>query len=326
MKVVITGGGGFLGRKLCLALLNHHALLDATGRPYVPSRIVCFDSVPFDPPLPGDPRVKGVVGDIGDAATVRALIDADVASVFHLAAVVSAGAEADFDLGMRVNLDGTRHVLDACRALPQPPKVVFTSSLAVYGGDIPPTVTDATPITPQTSYGAQKLIGEYLLTDYSRKGYLDGRALRLPTIVVRPGKPNKAASTFASSIIREPLQGDPAVCPVTPETSMPILSPRKAVAAFLHVHDLPAATLGAHRGILLNGIAARVGDMARAVERHGGPAAHARIEWKPDPAIQRIVSGWPAAIDAERARRLGFQVDADIDEIVANFIADDMRR
>lgn len=147
-----------------------------------------------------------MVGDLSDAATVRGLIDADVASVFHLAAVVSAGAEADFDLGMRVNLDGTRHVLDACRALPQPAKVVFTSSLAVYGGDLPETVTDETPITPQTSYGAQKLIGEYLLTDYSRKGFLDGRALRLPTIVVRPGKPNKAASTFASSIIREPLQ------------------------------------------------------------------------------------------------------------------------
>ncbi|MGE0718735.1 MAG: D-erythronate dehydrogenase [Alphaproteobacteria bacterium] len=326
MKVVITGGGGFLGRKLCQALLKHHALLDAQGRPFTPTQIICFDAVPFDPPLSDDKRVKTMVGDIGDAATVRALIGDDVASVFHLAAVVSAGAEADFDLGMRVNLDGTRHVLDACRALPSPPKVVFTSSLAVYGGDIPSTVTDATPITPQTSYGAQKLIGEYLLTDYSRKGYLDGRALRLPTIVVRPGKPNKAASTFASSIIREPLQGDPAICPVTPETSMPILSPRKAVAAFLHVHDLPAEALGAHRGILLNGIAAKVGDMAKAVERHGGAAAARRIQWTPDPAIQRIVSGWPAAIDAERARRLGFHADADIDEIVANFIADDIRR
>lgn len=326
MKVVITGGGGFLGRKLAAALLNHHALIDARGRPFQPSQVVCFDAVPFDPPLPSDPRIKTVVGDLSDAATVRGLIDADVASVFHLAAVVSAGAEADFDLGMRVNLDGTRHVLDACRALPQPAKVVFTSSLAVYGGDLPETVTDETPITPQTSYGAQKLIGEYLLTDYSRKGFLDGRALRLPTIVVRPGKPNKAASTFASSIIREPLQGDPAICPVSPETRMPILSPRKAVAAFLHVHDLPADALGAHRGILLNGLAAPVADMVKAVERHGGQQAAGRIEWKADPAIQKIVSSWPTAIDAERARRLGFPVDRDIDEIVANFIADDMRR
>lgn len=325
MKVVITGGGGFLGRKLCAALLNYHALIDLRGRPYTPSQVVCFDSVPFDPPLPADPRVKGVVGDISDAATVRGLIDSDVASVFHLAAVVSAGAEADFDLGIRVNLDGTRHVLDACRALPQPAKVVFTSSLAVYGGDLPATVTDATPITPQTSYGAQKLIGEYLLTDYSRKGFLDGRALRLPTIVVRPGKPNKAASTFASSIIREPLQGDNAICPVSPDTRMPILSPRKAVAAFLHVHDLPAAALGAHRGILLNGISAPVGEMVKAVERHGGAAAARRIEWKPDPAIQKIVASWPTAIDAEHARRLGFHTDADIDEIVTHFMTDDMR-
>ncbi len=326
MKVVITGGGGFLGRKLCAALLNHHALIDARGRPYTPTQIICFDAVPFDPPLPTDPRVKGVVGDISDAATVRSLIDPDVASVFHLAAVVSAGAEADFDLGMRVNLDGTRHVLDACRALPQQPKVIFTSSLAVYGGDLPATVTDATPITPQTSYGAQKLVGEYLLTDYSRKGFLDGRALRLPTIVVRPGKPNKAASTFASSIVREPLQGDAAVCPVSPETRMPILSPRKAVAAFLHVHDLPADALGAHRGILLNGISAPVGEMVKAVERHGGSAAARLIEWKPDPAIQKIVASWPAAIDAERARRLGFHADSGIDEIIGNFMADDMRR
>ncbi|BBK31878.1 nucleoside-diphosphate-sugar epimerase [Stella humosa] len=326
MKVVITGGGGFLGRKLAAALLNHHALIDARGRPFTASQVVCFDAMPFDPPMPADPRIKTVVGDIADANTVRELIDSDVASVFHLAAVVSAGAEADFDLGMRVNLDGTRHVLDACRALPNPAKVIFTSSLAVYGGDLPATVTDATPITPQTSYGAQKLIGEYLLTDYSRKGFLDGRALRLPTIVVRPGKPNKAASTFASSIVREPLQGDGAICPVTPETRMPILSPRKAVAAFLHVHDLPAEALGAHRGILLNGISAPVGEMAKAVERHGGAAAAKRIEWKPDPAIQKIVSSWPAAIDAERARRLGFHVDRDIDEIVTNFMADDIRR
>ena len=326
MKVVITGGGGFLGRKLAAALLQHHALLDAQGRPYTPSKIVCFDSVPFDPPLPQDPRVKGVVGDITDAATVKALIDDDVATVFHLAAVVSAGAEADFDLGMRVNLDGTRHILEACRALPKPAKVIFTSSLAVYGGEIPETVTDATPITPQTSYGAQKLIGEYLLTDYSRKGFLDGRALRLPTIVVRPGKPNKAASTFASSIVREPLQGEAAICPVGPDVRMPILSPRKAVAAFLHVHDLPAEALGAHRGILLNGISAPVGEMAKAVERHGGAAAARRIEWKRDPAIEKIVAGWPQAIDADRARRLGFHVDAGIDEIVQNFMADDIRK
>jgi len=323
-KIVITGGGGFLGRKLAAALL-HHAVLDAQGRPVAARTVVCFDAVPFDPPLPADPRLKAVVGDITDAGTVCRLIDDEVTSVFHLAAVVSAGAEADFDLGMRVNLDGTRAVLEACRALPRAPKLVFASSLAVYGGALPATVTDDTPITPQSSYGTQKLIGEYLVNDCSRKGFVDGRSLRLPTIVVRPGKPNKAASTFASSIIREPLQGDRTVCPVTPDTRMPILSPRKAVAALLHVHDLPVDAFGASRTVLLNGVAVTVAEMVDAVRRHGGREAVERIEWKPDAAIQKIVATWPTSLESAQARRLGFPVDRDIDEIVANFLADDAR-
>ena len=245
-------------------------------------------------------------------------------SIFHLAAVVSGEAEADTDLGYRVNLDGTRAVLDACRALGTCPRVVFASSLAVYGGVLPPTVGDDTPLTPQTSYGTQKAIGELLVNDYSRKGLVNGRALRLPTVVVRPGRPNRAASTFASSMIREPLSGREAVCPVSPETVMALASPRRVVEALLHSHDLPGNAFGASRSLQLPGFSVAVGEMAAAVRRAGGEEAYARIRWEPDPLIQRIISGWPAALDAPRASALGFSADTGIDEVVQAFIEDDL--
>ena len=244
--------------------------------------------------------------------------------MFHLAAVVSGQAEADTDLGYRVNLDGTRAVLDACRLLGTCPRVVFASSLAVYGGALPPAVGDDTPLTPQTSYGTQKAIGELLVNDYSRKGFVDGRAVRLPTVVVRPGRPNRAASTFASSMIREPLAGREAVCPVSPDTVMALASPRRIVAGLLHAHDLPADAFGTSRSLQLPGFSVAVGEMAAAVRRAGGEAAYARIRWEPDPQIQQIISGWPQALRAPRAEALGFAADAGIDEAVQAFIEDDL--
>jgi nucleoside-diphosphate-sugar epimerase len=244
--------------------------------------------------------------------------------VFHLAAVVSGQAEADTDLGYRVNLDGTRAVLDACRALGTCPRVVFASSLAVYGGELPPMVGDATPLTPQTSYGTQKAIGELLVNDYSRKGFVDGRAVRLPTVVVRPGLPNRAASTFASSIIREPLSGREAICPVSPETVMALASPRRVVDALLRAHDLPGDAFGASRSLQLPGFSVAVGEMAAAVRRAGGAEAYARIRWQRDPQVQQIISGWPQALHAPRAEALGFAADTGIDEVVQAFIEDDL--
>jgi nucleoside-diphosphate-sugar epimerase len=244
--------------------------------------------------------------------------------VFHLAAVASGEAEADTDLGYRVNLDGTRAVLDACRALGTCPRVVFASSLAVYGGNLPPAVGDDTPLTPQTFYGTQKAIGELLVNDYSRKGFVDGRALRLPTVVVRPGRPNRAASTFASSIIREPLSGREAVCPVSPDTVMALASPRRVVEALLYAHDLPVAAFAASRSLQLPGFSVAVGEMAAAVRRAGGERAHGRIRWEFDPQIQRIISGWPQALHAQRAEALGFSADSGIDEVVRAFIEDDL--
>lgn len=322
MRVVITGGAGFLGRKLAADLLRRGALAGPSGQPEAVTEIVLFDTVAADGF--SDARIRAIAGDIGDAAQVRTLIGRDTGSVFHLAGVVSAGAEADFDLGYRVNLEGTRHVLEACRPLRRPARLVFTSSIAVYGGDLPAVVTDATPITPQTSYGHQKAMGEALVNDFSRKGFVDGRALRLPTVMVRPGKPNNAASTWASSIIREPLAGVDAVCPVRPDTPMVCLSPRRTIEALVRAHELPAEAFGAWRGLLLSGITVTAAEMAAAVGRNAGNRKVGQIVWQPDAAIQKICDGWPKGARSERAAKLGFGTDRDIDEIVRAFIADDL--
>ncbi|TMJ68073.1 MAG: SDR family oxidoreductase [Alphaproteobacteria bacterium] len=314
MRIVITGGCGFLGQRVALQLL---AQRDVDG-------LVLFDNAPSTLPLPDDKRLKVVTGDIADREAVRRVISTGTDSVFHLAAVVSGQAEADTDLGYRVNLDGTRAVLDACRALGTCPRVVFASSLAVYGGALPPAVGDETPLTPQASYGTQKAIGELLVNDYSRKGFIDGRAVRLPTVVVRPGRPNRAASTFASSMIREPLAGREAVCPVSPDTVMALASPRRIVAGLLHAHDLPADAFGASRSLQLPGFSVAVGEMAAAVGRAGGEAAYARIYWEPDLQIQQIISGWPQGLQAPRAEALGFVADSGIDEVIQAFIEDDL--
>ncbi|HYM31199.1 MAG TPA: D-erythronate dehydrogenase [Candidatus Cybelea sp.] len=323
MRVVITGGGGFLGKRLAKEILARGTLTGPSGVAERIEELVLFDAAAPSPAFE-DRRVTAVIGDIAESSDARALITAGTASVFHLAAVVSAGAEADFDLGYRVNLDGTRNLLEACRAQPRPVRFVFASSVATYGGDIPETVTDATPQTPETSYGAQKTIGELLVNDYSRKGYLDGRSLRLPTITVRPGKPNKAASGWASSIMREPLQGQDVTIPVSPETRMACLSPRRVIAAFIRAHELPAASLGRWRSVVLPGISVAAKDMAAAVQRHAGNRKIGRIHWEADAAIQKINDGWPKATASERARRLGFEGDTGIDEIVKGFIEDEL--
>ncbi|SRR5258708_1323495 len=324
MQVVIVGGAGMLGKKLAKALLKRGTLAAADGSQATIDRLVVFDNVAAAD-LPNDPRLSIVAGEVYDAAAIRRVIASGTGSVFHFAAVVSAGAEADFDLGYRVNLDGTRVVLDACRALGTCPRVVFTSSVAVYGGDMPPAIPDDYPLTPQTSYGAQKAMGELLINDCTRKGYVDGRALRLPTIVVRPGKPNLAASTFASSIIREPLSGQTAVCPVKPDTMMPLLSPRKTVEAFIRAHDLPASVWGPNRALHLPSLDVSVTEMADGLKRVAGADAYKRIQWQIEPRIQKIVESWPGRLSSARARQMGFESDPSMDAIIQAFIEDDLR-
>ncbi len=320
MRVVVTGGAGFLGRKLAHALLERGQI---DGRRI--ERLALFDAVPLGPAE--DPRIETLVGDIGDPATVAGLVTPDTGFVFHLAAVVSAGAEADFDLGMRVNLDGTRALLEACRAAGgegRPIRFLFASSVAVFGGAMPEVIRDDTIPTPQSSYGTQKAIGELLVADYGRKGFVDGRTLRLPTVVVRPGKPNKAASTFASSIIREPLNGQEAVCPVPPEQAMWLISPRRVVEGLIQAAELPASRWGLGAAVSLPGITCTVGEMVAAMTAVAGPAPATNIQWQPDTAIQAIVASWPARFDPARGRALGFRPDDSMEAIVRAFIEDEM--
>ena len=302
MRIVITGGCGFLGRRVAQRLLTRSDV----------DELVLFDSAPPALPLPEDKRLSTIAGDIADRAAVARAVTPGTDAVFHLAAIVSGQAEADTDLGYRVNLDGTRTVLEACRALDSVPRLIFSSSLAVYGGELPARVGDDTALRPQTSYGAQKAIGELLVNDYSRKGFVDGRALRLPTVVVRPGLPNRAASTFASSIIREPLAGKDAVCPVSADTVMALASPRRVVAGLVHALDLPGDAFGDNRSLQLPGFSVAVGEMVEAVRRIGGAAAHARIRWRPDPTVAahrlglaahaaRAPRRWPSALPSTPA-------------------------
>ena len=321
MKVLITGGAGFLGRRLADELVERGTLKGTDGRDHVIDEIVLLDIVPAAGFT--DARIRMIVGDISDATLLHRAIDRNTASVFHLAAIVSGQAEENFDLGMRINVDASRSLLEACRASGHQPRVVFTSSVAVYGGDLPATVPDSTALNPQSSYGMQKAIGELLINDYSRRGFIDGRVLRLPTISVRPGKPNRAASSFASGIIREPLNGEQSTCPIAPETRVWLLSPRKAIEGLILGHELPAQALGLSRVVNLPGVCVTVREMLAALERVAGTEAAKRVRWERDAATDRIVASWPGAWDTRRAEALGFGGDADFESIIRAYIEDE---
>jgi len=317
MKIVITGGGGFIGFKLAKALLARGTLAAEKI-----ARLTLVDQA-FPTDLPKDPRLATLAGDISDPGFAERAIAADTTSIFHLAAVVSGAAEADFDLGMRVNLGGMRAVLDQTRKCAQPPRLVFASSVAAFGGELPRVLDDSTTPAPQTSYGSQKVMSEYLMSDFSRKGYIDGRSLRLPTIVVRPGKANAAASSFASAVVREPLNGVAYECPLPPETGVWLLSPRRVVEAFMHAHDLPAAKWGSNRVVNLPGITVTVAEMIEAMGRIAGAQAQKRVSFKLDARIDAIVKTWPVRFATPRAQALGFKADPGIDAVIRDYIADE---
>lgn len=319
MKVLIIGGGGLVGQKLARALAARGTLRGEAIGTLVLADV--NDPAPVEAPFAVDTRRC----DITDPASVKAAIDADTAVIYHLAAIVSAHAEEDLDLGLAVNMQGTLNVLQRARELGTCPVVVYTSSIAVNGGEIPQPFTDHTALNPQTSYGAEKAIGELLVTDFSRRGLIDGRGFRLPTISVRPGKPNRAASGFMSSIFREPLQGQTANCPVDEDFNHYYLSPRKCVENLIKGAELRAEDLGLNRCMVMPGRVWTIRQMIDAMTAVAGPEPARLITWEPQPEIAPILAGWRMDIRAEKAEKLGLAADASFEHNIRYFLEDDLQ-
>ena len=324
MCIVITGAGGFIGKKLTRKI-RENGIPEIFGDLKI-QKIILVDVTDFtvddhDLPIP----VEKIIGDISDPSFLENhLANETIFILFHLAAIVSFQAEKEFELGMRVNFFGTYRLLELCRKTQKCPLFIMASSVAVFGGEVPEILPDEQRLTPQTSYGTQKAMSEFLIDDYSRKGFIDGRALRLPTIVVRPGKPNLAASTFASSIIREPLQGQKIECPVGPDAIMWLLSPRKLIDGLCHTIDVPKEQFRFSRAINLPGISVSVQEMIECLERTAGPKVVEKITFKINPAIQQMVHTWPKKIDTQKALKMGYQADNSFEEIIENFKNDDL--
>src|SRR5262245_54726265 len=320
MHILITGAAGMIGRKLTERLVRDGTL---NGRSI--TKLTLTDIV-----APAKPGLSGAVdisaSDIAEPGEAQKLIAGRPDAVFHLAGIVSGEAELDFDKGYRVNLDGTRALLEAIRAAGDGyrPRVVFSSSIAVVGAPFPDAIPDEFFLTPLTSYGTQKAISELMLADYTRRGFLEGVGIRLPSIVVRPGKPNKAASGFFSGIIREPLAGQEAVLPVAETVLHWHASPRSAVGFLIHAAGLSREQLGARINLTMPGVCCTVGEQIAALRRVAGDKVAARIRREPDELITRIVAGWPSRFDARRALALGFRVEANFDDIIRAHIDDEL--
>ena len=319
MHILITGAAGMIGRKLTARLVKDGGL---GGKPI--DRLTLIDVVAPEKPAGDAGAVDVSTSDLSAPGAAAKAIGGKPEVIFHLAGVVSGEAEIDFEKGYRVNLDGTRALLEAIRTAVYKPKVVFTSSIAVYGAPFPTSIPDDFHLTPLTSYGTQKAICELLLADYARRGLLDGVGIRLPTICVRPGKPNKAASGFFSGIIREPLAGQEAVLPVSENVRHTHASPRAAVGFLIHAAGLTPEQLGPRINLAMPGVSCTVGEQIEALRRVAGDKIAARIRREPDELVQRIVSGWAERLDAKRARELGFEAEASFEDIVRAHIEDEL--
>jgi len=319
MHILITGAAGMIGRKLTARLVKDNNL---NGKSI--DRLTLVDVVAPEKPAGFSGAVELCASDLSASGVAAKTIAGEPEVIFHLAGVVSGEAETDFEKGYRVNLDGTRTLLEAIRKANYKPKVVFTSSIAVYGAPFPRSIPDDFHLTPLTSYGTQKAICELLLADYSRRGFLEGVGIRLPTICVRPGKPNKAASGFFSGIIREPLAGQEALLPVADSVRHTHASPRAAVGFLIHAAGLTPAQLGPRINLAMPGVSCTVGEQIDALRRVAGDKVAARIRRAPDELVQRIVSGWAEQLDAKRARDLGFKAEVKFDDIVRAHIEDEL--
>ena len=319
MKVLIIGGAGMIGRKLAERLARDGSL---GGRAI--SNLTLHDVVEAAVPAGAKMPVKVVTGDLPAAGEAQKLMADKPDVVFHLAAVVSGEAEQDFDKGYRINLDGGRSLLEAIRAAGHKPRLVFASSVAVFGAPFPEAIGDEFFNTPLTSYGTQKAICELLVSDYSRKGFVDGISIRLPTICVRPGKPNKAASGFFSNIMREPLAGQEAVLPVSDSVRHWHASPRAAVGFMLHAATIDLAKVGPRRALSMPGVSVTVAEQIAALKKVAGDKVVARIKREPDPFIEKIVAGWPRNFATKRAQELGFKADDSFEQIVRIHVEDEL--
>jgi len=319
MNILILGGAGMVGRKLAEQLARDGNL---GGKPI--TAMTLYDVVPPAAPAGATFPVTCETGDLPAAGETDRLIASKPDVVFHLAAIVSGEAELDFEKGYRINLDGTQHLFESIRKAQYAPRVVFTSSIAVFGAPFPEAIPDEYHLTPLTSYGTQKAIGELLLADYTRKGIFDGIGIRLPTICVRPGKPNKAASGFFSNIIREPVVGKEAILPVSDDVRHWHASPRSGVRFLIRAATIDGDLVGPRRNLGMPGVSVTVGEQIEALGRAAGGEAVARIKREPDELILSVVAGWPRNFDTKRARDLGFEADASFDEIIQVHIEDEL--
>jgi nucleoside-diphosphate-sugar epimerase len=321
VHILVLGGAGMVGRKLIERLARDGAL----GGEAV-TRVTAQDVVPAAPPLAAPFDVESVVSDLSIPGAAEALVAARPALIVHLAAIVSGEAEADFDKGYRINLDGTRQLFEAIRKVGDGyrPRLVFTSSIAVFGAPFHDKIEDEFFTTPLTSYGTQKAIGELLLCDYSRRGFFDGVGIRLPTICVRPGKPNKAASGFFSNIIREPLNGEEAVLPVSDQVRHWHASPRSAAGFLIHAATMDTAAIGPRRALTMPGYSCTVAEQIEALRKVAGETVVKRIRRVPDPVIDGIVAGWPRDFNPQRALKLGFKAESSFEEIIRVHIEDEL--
>jgi nucleoside-diphosphate-sugar epimerase len=321
MHLLVIGAAGMVGRKFLESVARTGSV---GGKPV--TRATLTDVVAPTPPAGASFPCACSADDLSTPGVAETLVAGRPDLIIHLAAIVSGEAEADFEKGYRINLDGTRFLFEAIRKVGDGyrPKLVFTSSIAVFGAPFPDKISDEFFHTPLTSYGAQKAIGELLLADYSRRGFFDGVGIRLPTIVVRPGKPNKAASGFFSGILREPLSGQEAILPVSDDVRHWVASPRAAVHFVEHAAGLDTSGLGARRNLTMPGLSVTVGEMIEALGRVAGPKAVSLIRREPDPVIVKIVAGWPRNFDPKRALSLGFKAEPDMDTIIRTHVEDEL--
>lgn len=318
MHIAITGAAGFLGQRLAQQLIQRGEL-----RQQSITQLTLIDQVEAPSPSVGTITVVSRAVDITQPHALDEVLDQRPDVIYHLAAVVSSAAEADLELGMRVNFDATRSLLEGCRARGMhDTRFIMASSVAAYGGALPDVLDDMTALHPQNSYGAQKAMCELLINDYSRRGEIDGLVLRLPTIVIRPGRPNAAASSFASSILREPLNGEEAICPVPTTLEMFVMSPGKVIDALEHGAQVPREALAPFRAFMLPGITVSVAAMLEALRTAAGEQALALVKHAPDPRIEAIVASWPARFETAKASQLGFVGDDDFTQIIDSFMAE----